>query len=481
MSDAFSDDDFDGDGDADVENENIEAEEDIDELVAANTPQSGKDDDDEYENPDQDSDDDDDGDDEDDGAIGDDDGEKMPDKEPVSNSIKQEEEEEEEEEDEEIEEDESKRAYLLHNRGSYYVPPSPDGVRAGRVRDHNIPIEVEDATTLGHMGQAKFWPKADQLPPLAIVVVKGTFDEDTKLVPGKTTGPFLWYARLVIKGKPNGSDRKFLRLIPKAVCQDFVRTMAKLDGMKKSSLITLYQPDFENAKGFPVLANRFKKVSGIKTEAIPKQRAEKLKQKPKEPEHVKQAEEASSSSVKPAMSSLSKKSAKPAPAMVSASSTSGNKRSAPSQAPAPGAKKAKPTTDKPDMPTKPEKKKPTTPVAPAAPAAASKGLSMPQPSAKNNSILNFTNKAKPSASAPAPAPAPASAPVGESVVESEIASAIAPTKRAGPAPVARSSDEMIVGPQELNGVFKKVDRIDCDSRDKTTVFWVGNSVFIGQF
>jgi len=88
-------------------------------------------------------------------------------------------------------------------------------------------------------------------------------------------------------------------------------------------------------------------------------------------------------------------------------------------------------------------------------------------------MLQFTQQAKPkpAAEAPpaeaAPAPAPAPAPASSPAVGS---------KRPAPAAEASSS-----GGDSLSGVFKKVQRIDCASRENTTVFWVGNSVFIGQF
>jgi hypothetical protein len=351
--------------------------------------------------------------------------------------------------------------------------------------------------TLGQMNNARNWPKPDKLPPLCIVVVKGVHDESTVLSTDKNKGPFHWYARVVIEGntKPKGNDNQILRPIPKAVVTEFVHQMAKLDHMKNSSLVTKYQPEGDNAKTFPVQPNGWKKVAGIKTEATPMQRAKK--DKPGDDASEKAAapaaaetpvEEASSSTAtKPAMPSAAKKPKPAPPAPPAAASSSSSKRPASSPAPAPEGKKQKaPSGDgkKDAMPVKADKKSAPPAAAPpaaappavsikkeaAAPApsaAAAKGAAMPQPS-KKGSMLQFTQQAKPKLPAAAPAEAaPVAAP--------ESSPYSVPRKRPAPSAEASSSED-----PSLSGVFKKVARVDCDSRDKTTVFWVGNSVFIGQ-
>ena len=50
------------------------------------------------------------------------------------------------------------------------------------------------------------------------------------------------------------------------------------------------------------------------------------------------------------------------------------------------------------------------------------------------------------------------------------------SKRPAPSTEAASSCG-----DSLSGVFKKVKRVDCASRDNTTIFWVGNSLFVGEF
>ena len=111
--------------------------------------------------------------------------------------------EEEEEAEQNEEEEDDKRCYIMFNRAAYYVPPSQKGDQAGRIRDHCTCIEVEDAATLGQMNKAENWPKPEEFPPLAIVVVKGRHDESSPLSTDSKTGPFHWYARVVIKNNAN--------------------------------------------------------------------------------------------------------------------------------------------------------------------------------------------------------------------------------------------------------------------------------------
>jgi hypothetical protein len=165
-------------------------------------------------------------------------------------------------------------AYIMFNRSAYSVG-SCTGPEAGRVRDYNHPIVVDDATTLGQMSNAKNWPAAEQMPPLAVVVVKGRHEETTPFPLKKESGTFHWYARVVIKGKEDSADRNILRPIPKALVVQLITYIARIESMKTSSLIVLYQPHENNAKTFPMQPNNWQKASGIKSDAIPTNRAKR--------------------------------------------------------------------------------------------------------------------------------------------------------------------------------------------------------------
>lgn len=177
----------------------------------------------------------------------------------------------EKEDAESAEEEDCAPAYIMHNRGAYYIPRS-HGEEAGRVRDYNSVVEVDDATTLGLMHMAKNWPK--DVSPVAVVVVKGVQDEHGTLSSAKNVGPYHWYARVGIRGQL-GPDRTILRSIPKSVVHEFVSQWAKQEDMRQSTLIVKFQPHAENAKPLPVAPNGWRKVAGIKSAAVPQQRTKK--------------------------------------------------------------------------------------------------------------------------------------------------------------------------------------------------------------
>ena len=198
---------------------------------------------------------------------------------------KQEEEEEEEIEGGEIEPDNSKEergtkqgandaqddasmpAYIIFNRSAYGIPLAGNGSDSGRVRDHGQVIVVENDTVLGQLNNAKSWPPATSIPPIAIVVVKGRHDENQKIPTNKEHGMFHWYARVVSAENQNSEDRNILRPIPKQVVIDILKSLAKNDSMKKSSLITHYQPFENNKQVFPMQPNDWMKVPGIRSTA----------------------------------------------------------------------------------------------------------------------------------------------------------------------------------------------------------------------
>ena len=366
-------------------------------------------------------------------------------------------------------------AFVLFNRAGYIVPYSHDGSTWGRVRDHNLPIEVDSANTLGKMSDPKMWPKPCNLPPNSIVVVKGRQDENTSLKAGAENGPFQWYARVVIKDNknPSGNDSNILRLIPKSVCVEFLKHIAKKEQWMRSRLITMWQPTNDNVKPFPVQPNGFKKIPNIKTEAVSAQRAkkDKVEEEGKAIGIDDEVPEKATNTVAPAAASASStnkkhdngdskrnmmpmKSEKKATQSDAMSLLAGKKKQAASE-PADDLKVS-------SVSVKSEKKEAVDPGAtPAsAPAVTDKVSSMPD-HFKKSSTLQSKLKSPPT-SAAGPTPTPGSMRVG--------------SKRPAPSTEAASSCG-----DSLSGVFKKVKRVDCASRDNTTVFWVGNSLFVGEF
>jgi len=175
-------------------------------------------------------------------------------------------------------------AYVLSNKVAYLVPYAGSDMKGqGRIRDYEDVITVENETVLSQMKNPKSWPEPKDIPSQAIVVIKGRHAEADELAAGKENGPFGWYARVVHKGNPNGPDRKILRLIPKAVVKGLKTYLAKHPHYNRTSLITDYQPEYDNAKEFPVSINGWKECRTLKSEAAPPKRT------PKEPEPKKRA------------------------------------------------------------------------------------------------------------------------------------------------------------------------------------------------
>lgn len=154
-------------------------------------------------------------------------------------------------------------AYFLSNRVTHFVPVS-NGRKAGRVRDMNMPIYVKDAATLNDMKSPKNWPNVDDIHPMSIVVTKGRLSEEEKLDKDIKKGPFTWSCRVGVKGKDDTDDTKILRHIPKAVCMELIKRLAREPELRESSLLTVYLPFKDNARTLPNQPNGFQKVKGLK-------------------------------------------------------------------------------------------------------------------------------------------------------------------------------------------------------------------------
>ena len=158
-------------------------------------------------------------------------------------------------------------AYIIFNRSAYGIPLAGNGSESGRVRDHCSVIVVENDTVLGQLHNAKSWPASQDIPPVAIVVVKGRHDESQEIPKDKRHGIFHWYARVVSANNKDSEDRNILRAIPKQLVIQILHNLAKNESMKKSSLITHYQPFEHNSRVFPMQQNDWVKVPGIKSTA----------------------------------------------------------------------------------------------------------------------------------------------------------------------------------------------------------------------
>ena len=348
-------------------------------------------------------------------------------------------------------EPDDKKAYIMFNRGAYYVPPWNGLLRtAGRIRDHYTCIEVADATILGQMNNSKNWPKASDLSPLSIVVVKGLHDSAHPMSTNKNTGPFHWYARVVIKGNCNQKchDSQILRPIPKAVVIEYIHHMAKIDYMKSSSLVTKFQPEHENAKPFPVQPNGWKKVIGIKTEAIPLTRTPKRPQLAEEDQHV------DSLAVEEEQEHLVhsvEKQAVPKKPVNAANSASAQKRPMSSLSPAPDAKKVKDSAI----------------------------VGSKKATAGSSRVFIKKNTPVPPSSMKCPV---VTEPKRDQHAQKKMVQSTPKSKHMSISvdPVEKLSTHDSGGDGLINGLFKKVQRVECVSRETTTVFWVGNAVFVCQ-
>lgn len=312
-------------------------------------------------------------------------------------------------------------AYVLGNKVAYLVPfVGPDMKGPGRIRDYGEVIVVENETVLGQMKNPKSWPDAKDISTQAVVIIKGRHTEGEELKPGKEHGPFGWYARVVHKGNLHGPDRKILRLIPKTVVKALKAYLSKHPHYNRTSLIADYQPEFDNAKEFPVAINEWEDRRTIKSESVPQKRA------PKDPDKKPQKLESEAIAGSP-----------------SATVGSPSVRAPVEKEPA---KKA------PTAAAKPEKKGP---------------------------MLNFT-KVKPRAASPpaAPpaaemAPAPAAAPAAEKK---------ALKKRAEPEPAAEQSSSSNADVEDVSQSFvKRVRRVEVADEKKTDLKWMNGTLYIMEF
>jgi hypothetical protein len=178
-------------------------------------------------------------------------------------------------------------AYIQRNGVSHSVPyidEKGDETLPGRRRDYGVPLVVDNDEVLGAMNLPRNWPPANEIQPTIIVVVKARHNEDDVLLPDKKKGPFGWYARVITKKdvgkKTNNHD--ILKPIPKKVCKDIMVHLAQSRHFMRSSLITWFQPDSDNAKPFPVAPNNWQKCPGLKSTGITPAKKELKEKKMKE-------------------------------------------------------------------------------------------------------------------------------------------------------------------------------------------------------
>ena len=372
-----------------------------------------------------------------------------------------------EEEEEEEEEDEETKAYVLSNRVAYYVPKS-DGTKPGRVRDHNLPMEVEDGQELTSLQHAKNWPSVENIHPMSIVVVKGRFIENEPVNNHKEVGPFAWYVRVSIKGRKDGPDRKLLRLMPKSVVIDFLQHIGGLSEMWRSSLICTFQPENDNAKSFPVHLNGWEANKEIKTEAIPLPRAPK---KTADPEASADADDATDKKKKPVKyfnPILAKKNGQNKPMPPAAEAKKPMPTGAEAKKPMPPAAEAK----KPEPPIV-EAKKPKPDTDKKEKSAVS---SVPQP--KKNTMLAFTKPNKPT-HVNTDESIPFDRPSGSLKTNAPPEPTSEQRPLASSSSQKRSSDNSDVK-EALEYKFKRIRKLEVETESKTLTFWDGNTIYVAE-
>lgn len=156
-------------------------------------------------------------------------------------------------------------AYVMYAKKFYDAPMASCGTKAGRVRDYGRVIWVADGDKIAEMQKGSGWPAPEEVHPLAIVVMKGLISEGARLSTVAGQGPYVWYARVGIEGKPDGDDTKILRHIPRDFVKKFVAHLSQNESLSKSSLITKYQPEKDNVKFVSVKLNEsFKERPDVK-------------------------------------------------------------------------------------------------------------------------------------------------------------------------------------------------------------------------
>ena len=133
-------------------------------------------------------------------------------------------------------------------RSRFHVPVAQSAKGLGRVRDHFSPILVSRFVfnkIANHPNDLASWPPVADVSPLSVVVVRGV--QRGQAAPG-----FAWYARVKpVSTDPNAAKAvTILRRMPFELCQSLLTEIFKDRLMRRSSLVTAFQPDHENA---PVL------------------------------------------------------------------------------------------------------------------------------------------------------------------------------------------------------------------------------------
>jgi hypothetical protein len=322
-------------------------------------------------------------------------------------------------------------AYILVNKVAYHVPYVPDGDAAGRVRDHGGVIEVDNETILGSLSSARNWPSPAEIPPKAIVVVKGIHEDGGTLGERANQGPWHWYCRVKVRGKES-DDSKILRSIPRTVVLALIDHIARSTDMRESSLVTTMQPENENSKAFPPQPNDWQRTPGIKSIAAPMPR----KRKEEDVEEDGNEQKAKKAKKDEAGPSGTSKLPEPPPRIVDPKlkSSSSKKAPAPAKGPLPN-------------------------------SAAPKEKTVP-PKASASTMLQFAQKkTEPRAPAAAPAPAPAPAPPPSP----------APSPAAAPEVVAASAPASSM--PEVAAPFSRVRKCEVGSKATTHIIWESDNTF----
>jgi len=389
------------------------------------------------------------------------------------------------------EEDEARRGYQWYNRTAFYVPPS-DGTTAGRVRDHNHVIWVEDGAALTATATAKGWPGVNEIHPMSIVVSKGRFNEGDELNDNPQKGPFTWGCRFGVLSKPDGDDKKIIRHMPKPLVTEFLRVMAKREEMRESSLITIYQPENDNARALPVHSNNFEKCPWIKSDATPVSRPKKVAATADAggmppPDKGVEDEEDPKTSLPVKTSTKASSSAGPS----SASKSKTKEATAPSPAPAKKKEDAPPPSSGKSKAVSqtqlvPSKKKEDTAKPPVSAAPARKGgiLEFAAQKSKTGTPQQSKQKstARPSTTAAAPAPdaaaAVAASPAAGTPVLQRTFSCAPPVASAPSNKRSMEIDELAPDTDGVSFQAKRVRTGEVVDAAKTNVIWNGNTFYI---
>jgi hypothetical protein len=138
--------------------------------------------------------------------------------------------------------------FLVADSGAIIPIPQSTGSAPGRVRDLDL-VGAMDLSSVGAIEELRLrgsdaWPDPESISPLAIVVIKARIKDasgsppNPPLSPDANEGPYWWYARITVQGKP--CPRLFR--MPTPVIKRYQTCLRGIESMQGSSLLRKYTP-----------------------------------------------------------------------------------------------------------------------------------------------------------------------------------------------------------------------------------------------